>query len=106
MTKVYVNETAPVMLGKAGENEAREIIFDIGRLRDEYGNGTCSLLHKRFGEDAAYPCTVTQSGDCLIWVITNADVAIPGLGQCELSYCVDDTVAKSIIFTTYVETNY
>ena len=43
MIKVYASETDPVVLGKTGENEAREIIFDVGRLCDEYGNGTCTL---------------------------------------------------------------
>ena len=103
MKEIYANETQPIELGSVGENLAREVVFDLNNLWANHSTGTYTLLHKRPGEDTAYPCTVTRDGALLTWQITDTDVALPGLGQCELSCTSGETVVKSIIFTTHIE---
>lgn len=103
MKEIYANETQPIELGSVGENLAREVVFDLNKLWADHGSGTYTMLHKRPGEDTAYPCNVTRDGALLTWQITDTDVALPGLGQCELSCTSGETVVKSIIFTTHIE---
>jgi hypothetical protein len=92
-----------ILLGRRGENGVTKIVFDITSLIKSYGNGTATILAKRFEETAAYPVSVTQEGNVVEWIITDVDTAIAGEGKCELFYYVDEQLAKSIIYNTVVE---
>lgn len=94
------DEPKTIPLGRQGENEATEIIFDCTALAVLYGQGEADVLHRRSGDEAPYPCVVTQEGNRVRWVITSADVARGGVGRVEVRWYVEDTLAKSAPYTT------
>ena len=94
------NRIQTVNLGKQGENKARQIVFDISEFREHYGAGTAMLAHKRQRDAAPYIVDTTASGNLLIWDISSTDTEQSGTGYAELRYCVDDLIAKSIVFRT------
>lgn len=91
-----------IPIGRLGENDAVQVIFDVANWVTTYGNGTFNLLNKRNGDANAYPCDVIEDNGKLLWNINSADVANVGYGQCEIVYIVGDTIAKSEIYTTIV----
>ena len=99
----YIKNHGTIFLGRVGENEARDIVFDITGLVERYGEGTCNLIHQRIGDDKPYPVAVTQTSENVVWTVKDVDVAKPGCGKCELIYMVNNVVAKSYIYTTVAE---
>lgn len=91
-----------IMLGKQGENLAREVIFDVSGVRAEFGDGTFRLSAKRPGEANAYPATVTETGDTVVWALTGADTQNAGRGQCELAYYAGETRLKTWTYDTAI----
>ena len=99
---IYAQESKPIVLGHAGDNDAVEVVFNIEKLIDDYGEGECLLLHQRCGDAAGYLCQTNRQGNTLHWLIKNTDTAVEGQGRCELTYSVDNVVVKSEIFMTMV----
>lgn len=91
-----------IVIGRRGENEATAIQFDVSSLVEVYGDGTASLLVKRSQDTTAYPVVVTRSGNICTWTVTNTDTAYKGKGECELFWYVDETLAKSIVYSISV----
>lgn len=91
-----------IMLGKQGENLTREVIFDVSGVRAEFGDGTFRLSAKRPGESDAYPATVTETGDTVVWALTGADTQNAGRGQCELAYYAGETRLKTWTYDTAI----
>ena len=91
-----------IMLGKQGENLAREVIFDVSGVRAEFGDGTFRLSAKRPGESDAYPATVTETGDTVVWALTGADTQNAGRGQCELAFYAGETRLKTWTYDTAI----
>ena len=91
-----------IMLGKQGENLAREVIFDVSGVRAEFGDGVFRLSAKRPGESDAYPATVTETGDTVVWALTGADTQNAGRGQCELAYYAGETRLKTWTYDTAI----
>jgi hypothetical protein len=91
-----------IMLGKQGENLAREVIFDVSGVRAEFGDGTFRLSAKRPGESDAYPATVTETGDTVVWALTGADTQNAGRGQCELAYYAGEIRLKTWTYDTAI----
>ena len=91
-----------IVLGREGENLARQVVFDISEWRSSYGDGTVSLIAQRHGDAEPYPCNITVDGDTITWPITSADTACPDYGHCELRYSVGDVLVKSEMWRTFV----
>lgn len=91
-----------IMLGKQGENLAREVVFDVSGVRAEFGDGAFRLSAKRPGEADAYPATVTEIGDTVVWALTGADTQNAGRGQCELAYYAGETRLKTWTYDTAI----
>ena len=104
MEIIRVTRNAPITIGRRGENLARCIVFDISAWRETFGDGQVELLHQRNEDESPYPCAITIEGDDVIWEINSGDTAKEGSGRCELRYMVDETLAKSAIYQTVVET--
>lgn len=129
MRNVIAKENAEVFLGRQGENGVTNVQFSVDGWREQYGEGTFELLHKRRSDTAAYPCVVTityrteaytvetideetgepietteevQIPQYVNWVIVGSDVQFAGKGEAQLVYLVNGNVAKSVIFTTCV----
>lgn len=91
-----------IMLGKQGENLAREVVFDVSGVRAEFGDGAFRLSAKRPGEADAYPATITETGDTVVWALTGADTQNAGRGQCELAYYAGETRLKTWTYDTAI----
>lgn len=102
MQSIYAHPGVHLALGRKGENEARQVVFDLRLWRAAYGDGAVSLCAKRAGDAEPYPCGVTQDEDTAVWVLRAADVDKPGWGNVQLSYYVGDTLAKSQTWRTLV----
>ena len=104
MRTVIVRDAMRIPIGRQGENEAQRVVWPdiVTGWAKLYGDGVFSLAVKRKGDAAPYPVTVTTEDGALVWVPTNADTAVAGSGSCELSYTVDDVLAKSQMWSTEV----
>lgn len=89
-------------LGRQGENEALQIVFDVSRLIADYGEGTAVLVAQRSQDVAPYTIVTTQSDKTVIWTISSTDTLYQGVGKANLMWNVNNTIAKTIDFDTYV----
>lgn len=97
---VYVKAGARICIGKAGENNATKVLFDIGDWIAEYGEGKVELLISLNG--TTYPREITQTGSLVTWLVNSSDTARSGAGRCELTYRVNDIIVKSEAYQLYV----
>lgn len=100
MVQIQAKPIKTIPLGHRGENEARQIIFDLTDYISTYGPGTARLLHQRDGDPAPYIVPAVQSDTTLIWAVTDADTSAPGTGSAELQWMVNNVLAKSDIWCT------
>ena len=92
-----------IPIGREGENDALVVKFPfVKEWKALYGNGTFELMNQRPDDADPYPCVVDSDGDNVLWVINAEDVSQVGRGRCQLTYVVNDTIAKSIIFATSI----
>ena len=89
-------------LGRRGENEATQIVFDVSELVAQYGAGAAVVLNKRVNDANAYPVSTVQEGNRVSWIVTNTDTSYTGQGEAELLWYVNDTLAKTLVWTTFV----
>lgn len=99
---ICAGQPARIVIGRRGENEATEVVFDVSALVSTYGDGTAVLLAKRPNDTTAYPVTVEQDGSTVTWTVSDTDTAYQGGGECELFWYVDDTLAKSVVYGTTI----
>nr|DAQ96399.1 MAG TPA: nucleoid-associated protein [Caudoviricetes sp.] len=97
MRKIAVMDTRTIVIGRVGENEAAQVVWPglLAKWRGLYGKGTVQLAVRRPLDKSPYPAVCEVSGDDVTWTVSAADTAQHGTGECELSYLVGDTVAKS-----------
>ena len=88
-----------IPIGRAGENQATEIRFDVTGWAETFGAGTFELIMQRPGDsELPYPVEVTVDGDYVVWTVSNVDTGIAGNCKVQLRYVVSDAVAKSVIY--------
>lgn len=93
-----------INLGRQGENEVSQVVFDVSELITDYGSGTAVVVVRRPTEITTYQHDDTvQSGDTVTWTVSSADTEIEGNGNVQLFWMVNDAVAKTITYQTYVE---
>lgn len=104
MERFYAIHNTPIFLGRQGENNAREIAFDISHWVEAYGEGAVLLMVRRSGEETMYPVPLCREENTVLWTVTDSDVAVVGqTGECELSYQPgEDVLAKSETWATFV----
>ena len=109
MKKIYANNLTTLSLGRQGENLARQVVFDIRDLESLYGSGTVEVIHQRPGDAQPYPLAVQRDGTLVTWDVTATDTEMSAAtaneryGKCELRYYTGETLAKSQIWRTWVE---
>lgn len=96
-------DTGGIVLGRRGEHEAAQIVFDVSSLAETCGAGRAVLLAKRAGDEAAYPVNAEQEENTVIWTVTSADTAQAGKGECELFWYVGEALAKSLVYSTFTD---
>ena len=97
----YVNviDRIPIVLGKQGENDVEIVRWkNLNSLYTAlYGQGTFSLVVQS-PEGNVYPTTVETEDNDVIWIVKDSDLITSGCGYCELTYVVNDKVAKSATY--------
>ena len=104
--KIYVDVGSDITyfpIGRRGENEAREVVFDITSFKEEFGDGSASLMFRRPLEEAAYAVTVTRQDDKIHWVVSSTDTANDGEGRAELFWISNEVVVKSVVWGIIIE---
>lgn len=92
-----------IYLGRQGEKQAREIVFDLSALREKYGTGTATLYHQRSKDPAPYLIGET-TGTTLTWTVSETDTVYAGIGYCEFRYTFGtEGLSKSTMFATNVK---
>lgn len=103
MIQVKMNEKRSNRLGRLGENEHRQMIFDLTEWLGLYPDASFMLINCLPGSAEAYPvASVSRNGTSLLWDIQTTELVKVGHGRCELIITQGDTIAKSIIFSTEV----
>lgn len=92
-----------IPLNYQSENEVTVVEFDLSSFVEEYGEGTAVLHCRRAYDSAAYiNSNAVQSGNKLVWTVTETDLQYHGYGEVQVVYTVGDKVAKGAILQTYV----
>lgn len=102
MNTVKVENCKTLFIGRRGENEVTEVVFDFTEWQEQFGTGVIDLYVKRSVDFDAYPVVLSVDGTVATWLVTAADTDVVGSGKIEFVYTVDQKVAKSAIFPFYV----
>lgn len=104
MNQIQASNLANLILGRKGENLARQVVFDLSAWVAEYGPGIAELIYQRPGDAAPYLVAAVREDDTLVWTLTATDTDCSGdYGHCELRWYVGDLLAKSNTWRTWVE---
>ncbi len=103
MNAVSVSNPGMVLLGRQGEHKVTTISFDFSEWQNKYGSGTVQLIVQRPCDSTPNPVVIHQSGTIATWNITSVDTAYAGSGNAQLVYVIDDRIAKSVCFKTFVK---
>ena len=102
---IFATPGKAINLGRAGENLATTVKFDISDWTTEFGAGGIFNLFVQQNGVGYYIQTITQSGNYIEWNVTSANTATIGMGKCELQYVVNTVIVKSIIYDIIVTTS-
>ena len=103
MRYVTAQEGVVIPLGRQDENSVETVIFPTSTWAEAYGEGSFQLLNKRAQDTAPYPCDITVDDNGNVnWVVEAADVYYQGYGCVQITYVVDDAIAKTVIYSTSV----
>ena len=102
MREIIVRCGDVIPLGRAGENQALAVLFDVTGWEEIFGSGTFSMAVRRPGEELAYQRDVTLEGDLVRWVVSDVDTGVAGTGEVQLRYSVGETLAKSAVYQTVI----
>lgn len=91
-----------IHIGRAGENLATIVQFDVSDWLSDFGTGGDFQLYIEQGGGSIYPQSVSQEGSIISWEVKNVNTAIIGMGKCELQYIKENIVVKSILYDIVV----
>lgn len=102
-TNVTVNESANLLdIGRQGETQARQVVFDLSWMVERFGDGTAVLMHQRSQDGLPYQVEAVQDGTTLTWTVTDTDTAYTGYGKAEIRWTVGEALAKTVTYKTRV----
>lgn len=89
-------------IGRAGENLATTVEFDVRLWIQEFGTEGTFQLFVQQGGNYFYPQTIDNnsllSEGKILWHIADYNTSTIGLGKCQLLYKKNETILKSIIY--------
>lgn len=95
--------TTVINIGKQGEKNARPILFPVASWYNDYGSGgVFNLNHRRADDAQPYPVTIEVTDEGVLWSVMPVDNAQVGIGECELTYSVNNVIVKSATWQTQV----
>lgn len=101
-----------IHIGRAGENLATTVRFDVSDWIEEFGDAGAFTLFVQQGGGNTYPQELVQDqaqylvNDCVDWNVIDSNTATVGLGKCELSYALPTNVPKRTVDGYYYESNF
>lgn len=85
-------------LGRVGENETRQIVFDCSDILAEYPGAEIVCVMQRHCDRIAYLADAVLDGNALTVTLTDADVSAPGDLRIELRALTDGKIRKSAVY--------
>lgn len=97
------NEMTSLPLGRLGENERTQFVFDVSEWLEEYPDAAFSLYFQKPYESESYPVVTEETEDGKVtWTVGASELAEPGDGKCELVAVDGETVVKGHIWKTKI----
>ena len=97
-TEIRLNElkTKRIQLGFVGENLYRQVWFMCDEIYAQFPHAAAALTVKP-PKGQSYPAVLERVDNAVVWNITDSDLAYRGRGEIQLSFVVDEMVAKTYI---------
>ena len=95
MIDILAKQGSVIQIGHSGENEAVRVCFSLKLFQQAFPGGTPSLHVKRNGDQSSYPVALDVDGAFAFWIVSEADTANAGIGECEIHWTVNDILAKT-----------
>lgn len=102
MIERIANQSVPIRLGYAGENEVLRIGFDLSSLKSLFPGGHPLLVVKRPADIDAYPVSLEIADDFGWWTVSNVDTEQAGYGSCQIHWYLGKQLAKSEQYSFFV----
>ena len=102
MIERIANQSVPIRLGYAGENEVLRVGFDLSSLKSLFPGGHPLLVVKRPADVDAYPVSLEIADDFGWWTVSNVDTEQAGYGSCQIHWYLGDQLAKSEQYSFFV----
>ena len=102
MIERIANQSVPIRLGYAGENEVLRIGFDLSSLKSSFPGGHPLLVVKRPADIDAYPVSLEIADDFGWWTVSNVDTEQAGYGSCQIHWYIGNQLAKSEQYSFFV----
>ena len=90
-------------IGNVGDNGATGVLLDFSSWAEEYGAGAVTLGVRRKGDAAWYPVALTVTGAAAVWIVSNIDTAVYGIGEARFAYTVGEVEKRSAVFRFFVD---
>lgn len=90
-------------IGNVGDNGATGVLLDFSAWAEEYGAGAVTLGVRRKGDAAWYPVALTVTGAAAVWIVSNIDTAVYGIGEARFAYTVGEVEKRSAVFRFFVD---
>lgn len=90
-------------IGNVGDNGATGVLLDFSAWSEEYGSGAVTLGVRRKGDAAWYPVALTVTGAEAVWIVSNIDTAVYGIGEARFAYTVGEVEKRSAVFRFFVD---
>lgn len=90
-----------VRIAYQGENKRQQVRFDLADIMGEFPGGTAVLAILRSGDTDPVPAAEVEldtDGKALVWTVTAWECAVEGFVYAQVTYVVDDVVAKTRIW--------
>lgn len=102
MIERIANQSVPIRLGYAGENEVLRVGFDLTSLKNLFPGGHPLLAVKRPVDREAYPVSLEITDDFGWWTVSNVDTEQAGYGSCQIHWYLGNQLAKSEQYSFFV----
>lgn len=102
MIERIANQSVPIRLGYAGENEVLRVGFNLSQFMEMFPGGHPLLLVKRPNDESAYPVTLNVVDKIGWWTVTSTDTEFPGYGYCQIHWYAEKQLAKTERYMFFV----
>lgn len=102
MIERIANQSVPIRLGYAGENEVLRVGFNLSSLKTLFPGGHPLLVVKRPADHDAYPVSLEITDDFGWWTVSNVDTEQSGYGSCQIHWYLGNQLAKSEQYSFFV----